>query len=133
MWKILIMIAIAFSIAFFIILPKLVIAQDKFPEGFCFEGDIKCIVERYTRVYGVKSEEVLKVLTCESNLQIGAIYGDGGAAYGIAQFHKPTFDLFSKELGKKLDYYSYQDQIELISWAFAHNKKNHWSCLNMVK
>lgn len=132
MWKIIIMIAIAFSIAFFITFPKLLIAEDRFPEGFCWEGDYKCLIMRYSLLYGVSSDEVRKVLKCESNLQTGAVYGDGGKAYGIAQLHKPTFEAFSKDLGKEMDYYSYQDQIELISWAFAHNKKNHWTCYKMV-
>ncbi len=68
-----------------------------------------------------------KVIECESNYK-HEVYGDGGKAYGIAQFHKPTFYWLSKEAGLKLKYKDRGHQILLLKWAIENGKGNYWTC-----
>lgn len=77
--------------------------------------------------------EMYAVLQCESGFLHDNIYGDGGRAYGIAQFHKPTWERFNKMRGTNLDYKNMDDQINMFVWAFNNNLKEHWSCFNNLK
>lgn len=71
----------------------------------------------------------IRTLRCESNMRHEGIYGDGGRAYGIAQFHKPTFNSFKKTANlPELEYKDREDQIQLMGWAFRNNLKHHWTC-----
>ena len=68
-----------------------------------------------------------KVIECESNYK-HEVYGDGGKAYGIAQFHKPTFHWLSKKAGLKLKYRNRGHQILLLKWAIENGKGKYWTC-----
>ena len=47
-------------------------------------------------------------------------YGDHGKAYGILQFHRATFNSFSKEYGMTyLEYENPQDQIMLADFMLS--------------
>lgn len=89
----------------------------------------KAYISLYSEKYGANEAELLRVAKCESNLRPN-VKGDGGSAFGVMQFHKPTFQTFSELLGEKLDYYSYHDQIKLAAFIFAKypNLRNHWTC-----
>ena len=84
--------------------------------------------------YGVSGHEMVVTLNCESSLRHEGIFGDGGKAYGIAQFHEPTFEMFKQsaiKAGYPFDDFSYQsdrDQIELMAWAFKNGLQKHWTC-----
>ncbi len=83
--------------------------------------------------YKVDPVVALKTILCESDLKHEGIYGDNKKAYGIAQFHKPTFDMFKKEAGAEyLNYFKENDQIELFSWAIANGKQKHWTCYTKI-
>lgn len=90
-------------------------------------------ISYYAKQYGVSEYELLKVSKCESSYRPN-IYGDGTRAFGIFQYHKPTFIAFSKLMGEQLDYYSYNDQAKLTSWVWKHypNYKSHWTCSYIV-
>lgn len=77
--------------------------------------------------YGLKAGVLHKVIQCESSYREN-VFGDNGKAYGIAQFWKTTFDMFSKKSGMELDYHNTDDQIELTAWAFSEGYASHWSC-----
>lgn len=83
----------------------------------------------YANYYGANKNQLMVVAKCESNFKTN-VYGDGGRAYSIYQFHKPTFESFAKLLGEDLDYYSYHDNIKLASFIFAKypQYKSHWTC-----
>lgn len=85
-------------------------------------------ITHYTALYGANEDQLRKTIKGESTFRCD-VYGDNGKAYGIAQFHKPTFERWSKELGEELDYYSCHDQIKLMSWAFSKGDKykRHWT------
>ncbi len=88
-------------------------------------------IVHFARVYKVQEKQLLAVSFCESSFNQNAI-GDKGRAVGIFQFHKPTFDRFTKEMGEVLDYNSYQDQAKVASWAFSKGYQSHWSCYKKV-
>lgn len=89
-------------------------------------------ISLYAHQYGASEKELLAVAKCESSFNQNAI-GDGGRAIGVFQFHRPTWESFSRKLGERLDINSYQDQAKLASWAFANNYKSHWVCYNKIK
>lgn len=83
--------------------------------------------------YGVDPIMAIEVLKCESGLRHDGVYGDKGLAYGIAQFHKGTFDVFKKEAGvPSLDYKNQNHQIELFAHSIANGKASHWSCWRKI-
>lgn len=87
----------------------------------------------YVMSYNDLDESFYRVAECESNFYYYA-YGDYDRksktykAYGIFQFHKPTWNYFQKLSGLKLNYYSTKDQIKMALWAWKNGKQNHWSC-----
>ncbi|MBI5138317.1 MAG: transglycosylase SLT domain-containing protein [Candidatus Vogelbacteria bacterium] len=82
-------------------------------------------------MYGAEEKLALDIAFCESSFRAN-VYGDGGRAFGTFQFHRPTFERFSRLLGEKLDYYNNEDNIRLGVWALANNKEDHWSCYEKV-
>ena len=72
---------------------------------------------------------MMVTLNCESGYRHDGVYGDSGLAYGIAQFHEPTFNGFKKSAGlPELDYMNREYQIQLMAWAFSSGLKRHWTC-----
>ena len=93
------------------------------------EYSVQEMITHYAKLYGANEKELMVVAKCESGFKPNAI-GDGGKARNIYQYHKPTFDRFSKLLGEDLDYNSALDQIKLTSFIFAEypQYKKHWTC-----
>lgn len=85
-----------------------------------------------SKAYGGNLSQLKAVSWCESGNKYN-VYGDGGDAYGIFQFHRPTFDQFSKEMGLELDYYSSLDQAKVASYMFANGKQSHWTCWHLTR
>ncbi|KKQ97138.1 MAG: hypothetical protein UT24_C0052G0009 [Candidatus Woesebacteria bacterium GW2011_GWB1_39_12] len=94
--------------------------------------EIKDLIKQYSAQYAVSPEEMTRVMMCESSGKADAI-GDNGLAFGLFQFHENTFNLFSKELGEKLDWKNPEHQIKLASWSFANGKQGHWTCYKKTK
>lgn len=86
-------------------------------------------IEFYAEEYQADAEELKKVAFCESGYRI-AVKGDGGKAFSVFQFHRPTFERWAKELGKPLNYEDFTDHIELAAWAFSQGEKykDDWVC-----
>lgn len=93
----------------------------------CISG----LITAYAKKFGVSQKLALDVAKCESSLR-GNVFGDSGKAYGTYQFHKPTFEAFSKEFGEQLDYYNNEDNIKLAIWAFKKGRQYHWTCYDKV-
>lgn len=85
------------------------------------------IVTHFADQYHVSTNVMFSVMKCESGGNQKAI-GDNGHAFGIYQFHRPTFDGFSKEFGESLDINSAYDQAKLASWAISQGYGYHWTC-----
>lgn len=105
------------------------------------EVEIKCdtkekeciiaLIEKYSKEFDYSPKMAKAIAYCESNYKETAV-GDKGKAYGIYQFHKPTFKMFAKQKGEELDYYNTEDNIKLAIWALANDKEHHWSCYKKV-
>ena len=94
----------------------------------------ECVIElikKYATLYDVSEKIALNVADCESDFRVD-VYGDGGRAYGPYQFHKKTFELFSKKFGEELDYFDLEDNVRLAIWALSKNKGYHWSCYKKI-
>lgn len=92
---------------------------------------INRLVDKFSSIYAINGEDLKKVIQCESSYKVEAV-GDGGRARNLLQFHKPTFDLYSKKFGEELDYNSGYDQIKLASWMWSKGLQYHWSCARIV-
>ncbi len=87
----------------------------------------------YAKRYGVDAKLAMKVAKCESEYRTN-VYGDSGKAYGVYQFHKPTFELFAKAYGdESMDYKNPEHSIKLALLAISHGEGDHWTCYRKVK
>jgi LysM repeat protein len=66
------------------------------------------------------------------NLNTDAV-GDGGKAYGIAQWHRPRQQDFSRVMGKPLQGSSLQDQLEFVQWELNNTEANAGRRLKSAK
>jgi hypothetical protein len=89
---------------------------------------IKLAISETAIKYGIEKSELMQVIECESGFKV-KVKGDSGKAYGLLQFHKPTFKGFCKG-----DYYSPKDQLECAGQMFQTPKlKLHWTCFKKIK
>jgi hypothetical protein len=72
--------------------------------------------------YGLDYDKLYSVIQCESSFRTD-VYGDKGLAFGIAQFHRPTFDRFCSG-----SYYSPEDQITCMAQMVKAGLGHHWTC-----
>ena len=56
-----------------------------------------------------------------SNLRIDTV-GDGGQAYGIAQWHPDRQANFEKQFGKSIDQSTFQEQLEFVQWELDNTE-----------
>ena len=74
-----------------------------------------------------------KIVELESGWRPNVI-GDGGRAFGLAQFHKGTFDDFKEEAQmSELEYKNPYHQLTLLVWAIENGKQNHWTTYKRAK
>lgn len=93
---------------------------------------IEEVLNEVPKKYGVNPVIVQKVAFCESSYRYN-VYGDGGHAYGVLQFHKPTFEQFEKKYGEELNYDSSLDQTKLASQMIRDGYGSHWTCYRKIK
>jgi hypothetical protein len=67
-----------------------------------------------------------------TNLNTDAV-GDGGKAYGIAQWHPPRQQDFAKAMRKPLQGSSLQDQLEFVQWELNNTEANAGRRLKSAK
>lgn len=87
-------------------------------------------IQFWADYFGSSYQELIMVAKCESGVHRNPKgFNDGGKAFGLYQFHRGTFDAFSKEMGESLDYYSYNDQAKVAAYAFKQGTKykSHWT------
>ena len=89
-------------------------------------AEIKERIADLSQKYGLDYDQFYTVVKCESHLK--AQYGDNGKAFGLAQFHKATFDGFCK--GK--NYYNSFDQLDCMAQMFSQGFAYHWTCFNKL-
>ena len=86
-------------------------------------GDIVRIAAKF----GLDYEKLSATIKCESGFRHQGVFGDNGKAYGIAQFHRPTFDRYCEG-----DYYNMNDQLECMGEMWSQGLMKHWSCYSKV-
>lgn len=85
---------------------------------------VKQAVVYVAKKYLLDESELAQVIKCESGFYHDQ-YGDGTKAYGLLQFHKPTFNQYCEG-----NYYSAKDQLTCVAKMWKDNPLNklHWSC-----
>jgi len=78
-------------------------------------------------------ERIYAVAQCESGLQHDGCWGDNGRAYGILQFHEPTFAWLCQLSGIQGDWMNREDQLRVGMWAFSHGYDYLWTCSKTVE
>ena len=77
---------------------------------------------------------VHKVLQCESGYQhIWSKVDFNPPTFGVAQFKRSTFEELAGKADMDLDFYSMQDQIDLLIWSIENGYGDRWSCFNKLK
>ena len=116
---------IFFTIALFVTLynQKALIIEDG------RDWSVKGIIVYHAQEQELNETKLLNLSQCESSF-IWDAKGDHGHARGIFQYHKPTFERYSKMYGQKLDYYSSEDQAKLTAWVWKNHPKEMraWTC-----
>jgi hypothetical protein len=93
-----------------------VLSENPSPEA------IKEAITYISKKYLLDESQLLQVIKCESSFNHNQ-YGDSGKAFGLAQFHKPTFNQYCKG-----NYYSAKDQLICLAEMWQNGKQKHWSC-----
>ena len=88
--------------------------------------NIKLALADAVNKYGGGYADLLKVLQCESSLLHYGVFGDNSRAYGVAQFHEPTFKQVCKG-----DYKNYKDQINCFVKMMSQGLGKHWTCAKL--
>lgn len=71
---------------------------------------------------------VINIIECESSGRHDAV-GDDGVSVGIAQFQKPTFEMFKRKAGHPEWHWKNPiHQLRLMSWMLDHGHGRHWTC-----
>lgn len=129
---------ICLVVAIAIMLPspftKHYISEAEAPKITLEDYSVPQLIEYYSGIYHQDPALLKKVAECESKYGKN-LKGDSGLAFSVYQFHKNTFDNWSKEFGEKLDYGSYHDHIKLAVWSFAQgeNHRNAWTTYVAIK
>lgn len=73
---------------------------------------------------GLENKPLIKCLAWYESSYRTDVYGDSGRAYGVMQFHQPTFNLFCEG-----DYYNSRDQVVCADKMISSNWNlvYHWS------
>jgi Phage tail lysozyme len=76
----------------------------------------------------VQAAGIIGNLMQESGLDPNA-KGDGGAAYGMAQWHPDRQALFQQRFGKPIQQASWREQIDFLNWELGHNESRAGNAL----
>ena len=87
---------------------------------------IKRAIAVISEKYGLDYKQIYDTIECESGFKHD-IYGDGLLAYGVAQFHKPTFEKYCQG-----DYYDMYDQLDCLGLMWSRGLQSQWSCYNRL-
>lgn len=106
--------------------PRVIIIKPASPEVKSPKVAIALAVEKY----GVSEKTLTALAMCESSMRHDGVYGDSTLAYGLFQFHRPTFDMFKVKAGHpEFQYENMADQAELTAWALKNGYAAHWTCM----
>ena len=84
-------------------------------------------IDKFSAEYNVPKAWLINLAKCESTMGTRLI-GDNGQAYGVYQYHVPTWLDFEKWSGMNLNRQSQYDQVHMTAWALSAGKGGNWSC-----
>lgn len=85
--------------------------------------EIIAAIREVAKKYLIDESQLMQTIKCESQFEHAGVFGDGMEAYGLAQFHEPTFRLYCDG-----SYYSAHDQLICMAQMFRDGQQRHWSC-----
>jgi soluble lytic murein transglycosylase-like protein len=117
-----------------VITTPLIISNE--PTNYAVKGDYVVLspqeyAKTYADQYNVSSEQLIKVMKCESNFDPEAYNGSdqNGGSFGIMQFQKSTFYSYSKKLEiENPDIKNVEQQIKVSAYMFSLGQSKQWSC-----
>ena len=80
---------------------------------------------------GQQAAGIVANLQAESNFKTNAV-GDGGKAYGIAQWHSDRQALFEKQYGKPIQQSNFREQLEFVNWELNNSEKRAGNLLRQA-
>jgi len=92
-------------------------------------AEIKEAIVYVSQKYLVDESQLMQTIKCESGFRHAGVFGDKSEitgeflAYGIAQFHKPTFDRYCAG-----SYYSAKDQLTCMAEMLKKGLGSNWTC-----
>ena len=86
-------------------------------------NDPKWILGKYVAKYRGDYDYLSKVIMCESGFRHDGVFGDSGKAYGIAQFHEPTFLRYCSGDWKNMD-----NQLDCFTRMMTSGLQSNWTC-----
>lgn len=89
----------------------------------------------YAVRYGIKGDELLATLKCESKLNAKAWNKSdpNGGSKGVGQFQPSTFAKYSKLAGiQNGDVWNPFDNINTVAYMFSIHQEHQWSCFNTL-
>jgi len=84
-------------------------------------------IEFYAKEYQIPSVWLTNLAKCESTMGKN-LWGDNNKAFGVFQYHSPTWSDFERWSGMNLDRYSEHDQVKMTAWALSTGRGYNWSC-----
>ena len=97
-----------------------------------FSNNLETHLWEMTEKYNVNYEKMWKLIQCESNWNPQA-KGDKGKAFGLLQFHEPTFNFYCDQYGYDYSYYTPKHQITLAVEMISNGLIQHWKkCWNKI-
>lgn len=110
------------------------ISQAQAPTLEIQDYSVTKLIEYFSGVYNQDPKLLKRVAECESHLNQNA-KGDSGLATGLYQYHKGTWEHFSKLKGEVLDINSAYDQAKLTAFIFSLEEvyRKHWTSYVAIK
>ena len=83
----------------------------------------------------VSGDQMYRTIECESGFNEKALNASDphGGAHGVAQFLKPTFYNYAKEMGlKDADINNTDQQLDVMGYMFHNKQQRQWTCWRMM-
>ncbi len=89
-------------------------------------GDFETAIRSACDTYGCNSEQLIRVMYCESGGRSNAV---NGIHSGLFQFNPKTFQTNAKRIGLvNADIWNPYHQIQVAAWMFANGQAWQWTC-----
>ena len=93
---------------------------------------VRIEVPKYQILDVVVSRTFYRIIECESNFCYDVCNEEFGciAGQGLAQLIPSTVEYCEKKLGKDIDPFNPQDNLECALWLYRNEGTRHWGCID---